>query len=76
VQNALKVGNGRPVWITEFGLTSGSEAEKEAFLKVALPWLDAQKDMRRYAYHMAAKGILINGYGTGLSDLGNVYTYT
>jgi hypothetical protein len=76
VQDALKVGNGRPVWITEFGLTSGSDAEKAAFLKDALPWLGAQKDVHRYAYQMAATGILVSGDGTGLSDLGNVYTYT
>jgi len=75
VQNALKVGNGRPVWITEFGLTSGTNEEKRAFLKEALPWLDDQRDVHRYAYQMAIQGVLINSAGNSLTDLGKAYTY-
>ena len=75
VQDALGVGNGRPVWITEFGLTSGSDEEKRRFLAEVLPWLDSQRDVHRYAYQMTAKGVLVNDDGTGLSNLGNVYTY-
>jgi hypothetical protein len=76
VLEALSVGNGRPVWITEFALTAGSMEEKLNFLREALPWLDGQRDVHRYAYHMAATGVFVNNEGTGLSELGNVYTYT
>jgi hypothetical protein len=76
VQEAIKIGAGRPVWITEFALTTGSVGDKKEFLRKALPWLDGLREVERYAYHMAAVGILVNGEGTGLSELGNTYTYT
>jgi hypothetical protein len=75
IRNALGVGNGRPVWITEFALTSGSDEQKKTFMAEALPWLDSQKDVHRYAYHMATPGVLVNYEGNGLSKLGQQYAY-
>lgn len=75
VSEAVKVGKGRPVWITEFGVTTGSMDEKKAFLKEAMKWLDVQEGVHRYAYQMAVEGILVNKEGTGLTDLGNTFTY-
>ncbi|KAF2710972.1 glycoside hydrolase family 128 protein, partial [Pleomassaria siparia CBS 279.74] len=51
VKNAYEAGGRRPVWITEFRPT-GSEADVIAFLKEALPWLDSQDYVERYAYFM------------------------
>lgn len=64
----------KPVWLTEFGVTSGNA---DAFLKTVLPWLDAQDWIERYAYHMVAPSSgsqwLINSAGNGLSSTGQVY---
>ncbi|KAF2091302.1 glycoside hydrolase family 128 protein, partial [Saccharata proteae CBS 121410] len=66
----------KPLWITEFGCTSGDEASVEAFLKMAVTWLDGQSYVERYAYFMDAQGYLINSTG-GLSTQGGIYnTYT
>lgn len=43
----------KPIWLTEFGVNSGSEEQIAAFLKVVLPWLDRQAYVERYAYFMA-----------------------
>ncbi|RMZ66705.1 TIR2 Cold shock induced [Pyrenophora seminiperda CCB06] len=64
----------KPVWVTEFGVTSGDADE---FLRQVLPWMDAQPWIERYAYHMVAPAtntkFLINANGQGLSSTGQVY---
>lgn len=64
----------KPVWVTEFGVTSG---DAENFLKEVLPWMDAQPWIERYAYHMAAPStdsqFLIKPDGSGLSAAGQAY---
>jgi hypothetical protein len=64
----------KPVWVTEFGVTSGNADE---FLKQVLPWLDAQPWIERYAYHMVAPStdqkFLISADGQSLSSLGNIF---
>lgn len=67
------VGGYRPLWITEFASSTGTDAQKENFLKAVLPWLDAQTYVERYAYFGDFQGILINENGTGLSRLGEIY---
>ena len=68
---------GKPIWITEFGTTSGTPDQVQSFLKVVLPWLDSQAYVKRYAYFMdsskADQTWLINGNGTGISDVGRAY---
>lgn len=78
INSARKIANGKPIWITEFGLTDDyTDADVIAFLKQVLPWLDQQKDIARYAYFMDSPGILISSDGTAMSDIGSVYnTYT
>ena len=76
INSARKIANGRPIWITEFGLDSTysyTDAELQAFLQTVLPWLDQQVDIERYAYFMDAAGILIQSDGTGLSGTGVVF---
>jgi hypothetical protein len=65
----------KPVWVTEFGVTSGN-ADK--FLQEVLPWLDSTSWIERYAYHMAApdvdgKSYLLNAAGNALTAVGNTY---
>ncbi|KAF1941613.1 hypothetical protein EJ02DRAFT_194957 [Clathrospora elynae] len=68
---------GKPVWVTEFGVTSGNA---DTFLKQVLPWLDSQSWIERYAYNMVAPTtdtpFLINAAGNGLSSTGQVYAST
>lgn len=71
VTKAHAAGGGRPVWITEFE-ASGDVAQQQAFLNDVLPWLDSQDYVERYAYFMAADGILISS-GTTLSPVGQAF---
>lgn len=71
VTKAHAAGGGRPVWITEFE-ASGDVAQQQAFLNEVLPWLDSQDYVERYAYFMAADGILISS-GTTLSPVGQAF---
>ncbi|OCL09221.1 glycoside hydrolase family 128 protein [Glonium stellatum] len=73
VQDAYAAGGNRPVWITEFAPTSGTDAQKQGFLKQVLPWLDSLDYVERYAYQMTAKNVLVSADGTGLTPLGQVY---
>lgn len=43
----------RPIWVTEFGVNSGSEDQITDFLSQILPWLDGREYVERYAYFMA-----------------------
>lgn len=52
---------GKPVWVTEFGCTDGTDDEISAFMEEVLPWMDAQDFVQRYAYFMASEGILVSG---------------
>ncbi len=68
----------KPVWVTEFGVTSG---DANAFLQQVLPWMDSQDWIQRYAYQQTAPATgsdqwLINAAGNGLSSTGQVYAST
>lgn len=71
---------GKPIWVTEFGLTNdcGSACDYNdtdilSFLMQVMPWMDAQPDIARYAYFMDAPGILLDTAGDALSGSGVVY---
>ncbi|KAF9883835.1 hypothetical protein FE257_002772 [Aspergillus nanangensis] len=61
-----------PIWVTEFECY-GDEAQQIAFLEEALPWLDEQDYVERYAYFGTFPEYLINKDGTALSALGQAY---
>jgi hypothetical protein len=61
------------VWITEFQNT-GSSDDQVAFLQSAIPWLNSNTDVGRYAYFYAADGYLLSG--TSLSAVGEAYVAT
>jgi hypothetical protein len=65
----------KPVWITEFGTTSGTEAQIVAFLKNVLPWLDQQTYVKRYAYFMdrAAGSPYLLNTNDSLTEIGTVF---
>ena len=68
---------GKPIWVTEFGLNSGTDAEISAFLETVMAWMDSTSYVERYSYFMAAEGVLVNAAGNGLSDIGSTFaTYT
>jgi hypothetical protein len=62
-----------PLWITEFGTTSGTNAQVVNFLESVLPWLDGLSYVSRYAWFMDAKGYLINSTTGALSQTGSIY---
>jgi hypothetical protein len=67
---------GKPIWVTEFMLQD-SEANQIAFLEAAMPWMDSQSWIQRYAYFGVFEDFLINGAGSGLSNIGKTYaSYT
>jgi hypothetical protein len=61
------------VWLTEFA-PQGDTDSQVSFLQQALPWLDSQEGVERYAYFMASNGVLVNG--GSLSQLGQAYVET
>jgi hypothetical protein len=68
-------GRSIPIWVTEFGAAGGTEADTVAWLRVVLPWLDAQSYVERYAYFMASNAgppCLLHENGT-LTDVGKFY---
>ena len=75
VNQAHSMFPGVPMWVTEYGTTSGTPDQILAWLEVVVPWLDSQSWIVRHAYFMDAPGdsFLINANGTGMSDLGKYY---
>lgn len=71
------IANGLQVWITEFQ-GFGSIDDESAFLDQAIPYLDSNPCIYRYAYFATSdieQDFLENG-GPSLSPLGIQYTYT
>jgi len=67
---------GKPIWLTEFSCGgSATEAQQEAYMKVAVPYLEASPHVFRYSWFSAApipNAQLVNGDGTPTA-LGQVY---
>ncbi|KJY02526.1 hypothetical protein TI39_contig46g00005 [Zymoseptoria brevis] len=74
-------GQRMPVWITEFGITGGTDAQVENFLRVVIDAFENQPDwsfVERYAWFTASNssptsGPLVAANGTSLSRAGQVY---
>jgi len=64
---------GKNLWVTEFMLQD-SEANQIAWLKQILPWMDAQPWIEKYSYFGVFELFLINAAGTGLSNIGQLYS--
>ena len=67
---------GKPIWLTEFSCNgSASVGEQEAFMREAIPYLEANPNVFRYSWFSAGpipNAILINGDGSPTA-LGDVY---
>lgn len=67
---------GKPIWLTEFSCdTTASKAEQEAYLRAAVPYLEGNPHVFRYAWFSASNipnAQLLNSDGT-LTPLGQVY---
>jgi hypothetical protein len=61
------------VWLTEFAATSDSASQTQ-FLQKAIPWLNSQDAIERYAYFMAGDGSLLSD--NALSAIGQAYVAT
>ncbi|HXJ19262.1 MAG TPA: glycoside hydrolase family protein [Polyangia bacterium] len=67
---------GKPIWLTEFSCDdSATEAQQEAFMRAAIPYLESQPNVFRYSWFSAdpiPNGKLINSDGSPTA-LGQVY---
>ncbi|GAA6059153.1 hypothetical protein JCM10212_003900 [Sporobolomyces blumeae] len=63
---------GLPIWLTEFGFSSGSDADKAVFYEKMVAWMDDQDWIERYAAFGDFVGIFVDSTGT-LLDLGAAY---
>jgi Glycosyl hydrolase catalytic core/Secretion system C-terminal sorting domain len=64
----------KPIWITEFHAHDvRPDAVQEAFMRLALPWLDANPNVERYAYFFGNDVFARNPDGT-LTGPGKVYS--
>ncbi|KAF2817457.1 uncharacterized protein BDZ99DRAFT_457194 [Mytilinidion resinicola] len=73
LNDAYAAGGGRPVYVTEFAPTSGTDAQIQQFLKDAMAFMDSTSWVQWYSYFMTAEGNLVNDAGNGLSTLGQIY---
>lgn len=72
VINATATAGIPKVWLTEFQ-ASGTDSDVEAFLAEALPFLDSNSAVERYAYFMCATGPGNLVDGDSLSNIGLAY---
>jgi putative glycosyl hydrolase len=67
---------GKPIWLTEFSCNGDATvAQQEAFMRVAIPYLESQPNVFRYSWFSASpipNARLINSDGSPTA-LGNVY---
>ncbi|GAA5964011.1 hypothetical protein JCM3765_007838 [Sporobolomyces pararoseus] len=63
---------GLPIWLTEYGFTSGTEQQKIDFHSKMVPWMDSQPWIERYAAFGDFVGTFVDGNG-GVLPLGNAY---
>jgi Glycosyl hydrolase catalytic core len=75
---SLYAGFGKPIWLSEFSCDpSHSAADNKAFMLKAIPWLESNPNIFRYAWFSVPGGdtpaaVLQNADGS-LTDLGKTY---
>jgi len=75
------VGEGRyPIWLTEFGITTGTDAEVQNFMEIVMAALEdpSRSWVEKYAWYMAGKpgtypGNLVAADQSSLSTFGQLY---
>ena len=64
---------GKPIWITEFNSNPNTtSATHQAFIALALPWLEAQPFVERYAYFFPSSLPPVDGLGN-ITPIGMAY---
>ncbi len=72
INNIYAIYN-KPIWITEFNANRNTtSATHEAFITLALPWLEAQNFVERYAYFFPPALPPVDA-GGNLTPIGNAY---
>ena len=74
ITKAIKIANGRPVWVDNFQ-ANGSDEDQRKFLSGVLPWLESNPNVERYAYVSPARKTgtgFLNADGS-ISALGEFY---
>jgi hypothetical protein len=75
VTDAISAANGKPVWITEFGIFGASADDQAPFVKEVIPWLDSQAGVEGYSYFgalPAPNDFLVDSSGA-LTTAGQAY---
>ncbi len=83
--DAVYTRYGKPIWITEFNANPNrTSAVQEAFMRLALPWLDANNKVERYAFFfeqsflptsgglMTPVGLIYSSHSSTSAYLGNI----
>lgn len=73
IGTAYTAGGKRPLWVTEFGTTSGTAAQTQTFFQSVQAWMDGSSMVAKYAWFMDRPGNLINSNGSGMSPQGVMY---
>ena len=73
IGQAYAAAGNRPLWVTEFGTTSGTTEQTQNFLQNVMQFMDGSSMVEKYSWFMDAAGNLINANGTGMSPLGSMY---
>ncbi|KAG9257459.1 glycoside hydrolase [Emericellopsis atlantica] len=71
IEKAHEICDNKPIWLTEFAPT-GSDADKEDFMKTVIPKLDAVEYLDAYSYFMVSEGNLMSSVSS-LSSVGSLY---
>ncbi len=72
--NASVIANGRPIWITEYGMdNSYYEPHVQQFMKNSTYWCDRQPFIERYAWFGNYPNNLLDPAGTALGPRGVIW---
>lgn len=75
VTDSISAANGKPVWITEFGIFGASAEDQAPFVQAVVPWLDSQAGVEGYSYFgalPAPNDFLVTSSGS-LTTAGQAY---
>lgn len=71
IEDAHKMCDGKPIWLTEFGLTDPYDPETDNFIKEVIPELEKIDYLHAYSFYKVEEGTLMKG--GNLSPTGQTY---
>ncbi|KAJ8605780.1 hypothetical protein MRB53_041337 [Persea americana] len=72
IQSAMNITS-KPIYVSEFGITDGTEAEVTPFLETVMPWMDNESSVAGYAYYFVGEDYLMTNTGSAISAYGETY---